>query len=233
MLNSCTATAVGTLGYLEATELQKGLHAKVAEGELGDQLLLLEHPHVYTLGRRGKLSDILLPKPALAEAGASVHRTDRGGEVTYHGPGQLVAYPILDLRKWGGGPLRYVRALERAVVATLAEFDVAADSSDRPTGVWVGDAKIAAIGVKISRGVTTHGLAINVDPDLEYFDRIVACGMPGLKVTSMSAILRKRVPVTEVAPVLANHFGLTFRRAIRWANGTEGLAADRRLAAGA
>ena len=227
----CTATAVGMLSYGKTWALQKTLHGRVADGALGDQLLLVEHPHVYTLGRRGKMSDVLSSERGLSEAGVAVHRTDRGGEVTYHGPGQLVAYPIIDLRRWGGGPLQYVRALERTIVATLTEFDIAAGSSDRPTGVWVGEAKIAAIGVKISRGVTTHGLALNVDPDLTFFDDIVPCGMPGMRVTSMSALLGEKLEASEVAPVLARHFGLTLGFGIRWGAETQVHGADPRAAA--
>ena len=115
-----------------------------------------------------------------------MYHTDRGGEATYHGPGQLVGYPILDLRAAGLGPLNYVRALERIIVSTLAELGIQATSEDKPTGVWVDDAKIAAIGVRVSRGVTMHGFALNVDPDLAYFNHIVPCGMPGASVTSIA-----------------------------------------------
>jgi lipoate-protein ligase B len=148
--------------------------------------------------------------------GVEVHHVDRGGEVTYHGPGQLVAYPIVDLRKWGGGPLRYVRALENVIVDTLAELDIEAESSQRPTGVWVGDAKAAAIGVKVSRGVTTHGLALNVCPDLTYFDGIVPCGMPDVLVTSIRVLKAEPVSVDSVTPVLARHFGRVFGWHMAW-----------------
>ena len=141
---------------------------------------------------------------------------DRGGEVTYHGPGQLVGYPIVNLREWGGGPLRFVRALEEVLVATLAEFEIGAETDQRPTGVWVGDSKIAAIGVKVSRGVTTHGFALNVSPDLSYFEHIVPCGMPGLRVTSMSSLQPDVADVQRVIPVLASHFGQVLGCSMEW-----------------
>ena len=206
----CLAVSLGIVGYTQALELQRRLHKQVAEGSLPDLLLLLEHPHVYTLGRRGKGSDVLESEETLASLGVEVHYTDRGGEVTYHGPGQIVGYPILDLRKWGGGPLAYVQALEDTLVATLREFGVQAESGEKPTGVWVDEAKIAAIGVKISRRVTMHGFAMNVAPDLSYFDHIVPCGMPEAEVISMAALLAREITLDEVATVLTDRFGEVF-----------------------
>ena len=173
-------------------------------------LLLLEHPHVYTLGRRGQEDDILIDADALESLGIEMHHTDRGGEVTYHGPGQLVGYPILNLRRWGGGPLKYVRALERTLIETLAVYGIQAESEGHPTGVWVEDRKIAAIGVKVSRRVTTHGFALNVCPDLSYFDHIVPCGMPDSRVTSLTQELGRTVTVSDVVPVLLERFGSVF-----------------------
>ena len=206
----CVCISAGRVDFLDAWELQKTLHRQVADGLLSHVLLLLEHPHVYTLGRRGKDSDVLASPDKLLELGAEVHHIDRGGEATYHGPGQIVAYPIVDLRKRGGGPLKYVRKLEEVVVATLAEFGIQAESTDRSTGVWVGGAKITAIGVRISRGVTMHGFALNVNPDKSYFDHIVPCGMPEAPVTTMALELSTKITVAEVAPVLTYHFGRIF-----------------------
>ena len=203
------------MDYLPAWELQKSLREEVARGSIPDLILLLEHPHVYTLGRRGKTTDVLASPQSLRRLGAEVHEVDRGGEVTYHGPGQLVGYPIIDLRRWGG-PLKYVRALEACLMATLADLGVSAHSDGRPTGVWAGDAKIAAIGVKVSRGVTTHGFALNVNPDLSYFDHIVPCGMPDARVSSMTSVLSEDVQVEDVIPVLVRQFGETFGRRIEW-----------------
>jgi lipoate-protein ligase B len=198
------------MGYQSALELQRRVHQEVADGARPDTLLLMEHPHVYTLGRRGEASDILVDAVRLAEIGAEVHYTDRGGQVTYHGPGQLVGYPILNLRRRGGGPLRYVRALEETISGTLARLGLAAGGDGRPTGVWVGHAKIAAIGVKISRGVSLHGFALNVDTDLSYFDHIVPCGMPDSRVTSVSAELGRPVSIDQVVPTLTSQFGRVF-----------------------
>lgn len=195
--------APGVVPYPDALKLQRRMHAQVAAGVRGDSLIVLEHPPVYTLGRRARADDVLASERELAAMGVETHPADRGGEVTYHGPGQLVAYPIVNLRRWGGGPLRYVRALESAVIAALAEFGIAAESAGRPTGVWVGERKIAAIGVKVSRRVTMHGFALNVSTDLSYFDRIVACGLPDARATSMRRELgRDDITVDDVAPVV-------------------------------
>ena len=214
---SCSVVALGRVPYERAWELQRRLHRQVAEGLAPNLLLLLEHAHVYTLGRRGKRPDILAGPEHLAQLGVEVHFTDRGGEVTYHGPGQLVGYPIVNLREWGGGPLRYVRTLEAALVATLAEFSIVAETADRPTGVWVGDSKIASIGVKISQGVTMHGFALNVDPDLSYFDHIIPCGMPNSPAASMSSVLAEPISPEAVIPVLVRHFGDAFGWQTEWA----------------
>ncbi len=207
MEDRCVATLLGRIPYLDALELQRQLHGRVVRAQIPDQLLLLEHPHVYTLGRRGKESDVTATAERLTELGAEVHRADRGGQATYHGPGQLVGYPIVSLRRWGGGPLRYVQALERALIATLAELGIDAQSEHRPVGVWVGDAKVAAIGVRISQGVAMHGFALNVCPDLSYFSHIVPCGIPDGGVTSISKLLSKNVEVEDVARALVRHFG--------------------------
>lgn len=208
--SQATTSWLGLVPYREAWDIQLRTHEEVADGRRPDTLLLVEHPHVYTLGRRGQERDILVDASELARLGVEVHHTDRGGEVTYHGPGQLVGYPILNLHRWGGGPLKYVRALERVLIETLAEFGVSAESEGHPTGVWVEDRKIAAIGVKVSRRVTTHGFALNVCPDLSYFDHIVPCGMPESRVTSLSLELGREVAVGEVAPALVEQFGTVF-----------------------
>ena len=226
---TCTVLTLGAVDYGAAWELQTELARRRAEGAIGDVLLLLEHPHVYTLGRRGRPDDLLLSTEALARRNAAVYEVDRGGATTYHGPGQLVGYPILDIRRWGGGPVRYVRALEGALMETLEGFGVGAHRVEGFPGVWTGaergdptarspmpDArKIAAIGVRISRGVTTHGFALNVRPDLTYFDSIIPCGMEGLIVTSMSRELGRQVDITElhgpVVDALARSLGLPMR----------------------
>ena len=209
-MTNCHVVSLGIVGYKTAWDIQKRLHQRVVDGEVPNALLLLEHPHVFTLGRRGREDDILVSPERLAELGAEVHHIDRGGEVTYHGPGQLVGYPIINLRRWNGGALKYVRTLERVLVDTLSEFGIHAESEDRPTGVWVGDAKIAAIGVKIGRGTTMHGFALNVDPDLSYFDHIIPCGTRDANVTSMTLVLNTQQSVEKVASALEEKFGRAF-----------------------
>ncbi len=207
---ACTVFRPGRVAYNEALELQRTLHQEVADGRRPEALLLLEHPHVFTLGRRGSGSDILVDESALLALGAEVRHTDRGGQATYHGPGQIVGYPILNLRGRRSGPLEYVRALERVIVDTLAELGVSASSEDRPTGVWVDDAKIAAIGVKVSQGVTMHGFALNIDPDLAYFDCIIPCGMPDAEVTSVAREVGRPVAAEATMDALTPHFERVF-----------------------
>jgi lipoyl(octanoyl) transferase len=206
----CIAVDLRLVAYQQAWDLQRRIQQEVANGDRPDTLMLLEHPHVYTLGRRGQDSDILIDEARLAAIGAEVHHIDRGGEVTYHGPGQLVGYPIINLRRMGGGPLKYVRTLEQVLIATLSDFGIEAESENRPTGVWIGDAKIAAIGVKVGRGVTTHGFALNVDPDMSYFDHIIACGMPDASATSISQELGHHISVADAISALVPRFAEMF-----------------------
>ena len=217
-MNTCLAIPLGLLDYQAAYDLQRRLHAQVVAGELPDLLLLLEHPHVYTLGRRGQQSHILAPDNMLTQLGVETHFTDRGGETTYHGPGQLVGYPIVNLRRWGGGVRKYVETLEQVLIGTLSEFGITAHSEGKPTGVWVEDAKIAAIGVRVSRSVTMHGFALNVCPDLSFFDHIVPCGMPGARVTSMAQELGQEIAVSDVIPAISQAFGCNFGIDIEWSS---------------
>ena len=200
-------TYPGRVGYPAALEMQATLVEQRRQGRIPDTLLLLEHPHTFTLGRRGRMEDILIDRAELDRLGVEVHHTDRGGEVTYHGPGQLVGYPIIDLRRWRGGPLKYVQALERMLADTLDAFGISATSEGHPTGVWVDDKKIAAIGVKVGRRVTTHGFALNVSPDLRFFKYIVPCGMPQSSVTSIERESLGDVRFDEVMAVLVRQFG--------------------------
>ena len=196
----------GVVEYLSAWKFQKDLAWQVHQGEQPDTLLLMEHPPVYTIGRRGKRDQVLLDDGQLEELGTRLHEVDRGGEVTYHGPGQLVGYPILDLRDWGG-PVKYVRSLEQVIIKTLADFGIHGDLINGLTGVWVGAEKIAAIGVKISRGVSYHGFALNVNTDLSLFDHIIPCGIEDRSVTSMERLSGGPVEVDVVAYSLTYHFG--------------------------
>ena len=196
------------MDYGQALELQQQLATQRKQGTVGDHLLLLEHPHVITLGRNGHVENLLASDEILSRAGISFYPTDRGGDVTYHGPGQLVGYPILDLRDWKRDVGAYVRAVEQSLIDTLAEFGIEAGRIPKLTGVWVGDRKIAAIGVHLSRWVTSHGFALNVNTDLSYFQYIVPCGLTK-PVTSM-AQLGGRASLAEVSQVFAAHFGRVF-----------------------
>ena len=210
-IKRCLLLRLGVTDYHEALELQSEVARRRAEGTLPDALLLLQHPHTYTLGRRAGESDVLLEAGGLEKIGARVYSIDRGGEATYHGPGQLVGYPIVDVRPVGGAR-GYVRTLETLLIDTLADFGIAAERRDGLPGAWVGHEKIAFIGVRISRGITTHGFALNVNPDLSYFQHIVPCGIEGLAVTSMERIMGRPVSLDGVAGSLARHFGRLFKR---------------------
>jgi lipoate-protein ligase B len=199
----------GLVNYQDAWQLQQRMAEGVRAGA-DPALILLEHPPTYTLGVRGKSEHILLAEAALAARGASVTRTDRGGDVTFHGPGQIVGYPILDLRRFGEGPVWYVRSLEALLIETLARFGIVTDRSPGRPGVWCGEAKIAAIGVRVSRGVTTHGFALNVNTDLSYFDAIIPCGLPDATVTSMQQLAGESFDVHEVQDELLDAFAGQF-----------------------
>ena len=214
-INQCLHTYIGELEYQESYKMQQVVHRKVSSGLVSNSLILLEHPHVFTLGRRGQDTDVLASKSKLASLGVSIHYSDRGGQATYHGPGQLVGYPIINLKQAGLSPLKYVRALENIIHSTLSIFGIKSSSSDRPTGVWVGEKKIAAIGIRVSRGVTMHGFALNVNPDQSYFDHIVPCGLPGAKVTTMENEMPTSVTVSEVLPILVEQFGINFGWAMK------------------
>ena len=201
-----TVEDLGTVGYAEAAELQRRLVERRRAGEISDTLLLLEHPHVFTLGRTARREHLLALPPEV-----ELHTSNRGGDITYHGPGQLVGYPILDLGAIRKDVVWYVRSLEGALIAALAEFGFAAGRRTGFTGVWVGERKIAAIGVHISRWVTSHGFALNVDPDLRYFQFIVPCGIHDYGVTSIAQVLGAQVlgtpPVMQtVKQVVAREF---------------------------
>ena len=197
---------LGRVPYGEADQLQRALHQRAGD----DYLLLLEHPHVYTLGTTADPAHVLVPP---ATVGAELVRADRGGDVTYHGPGQLVGYPIVTLPEWRDGlrdVVAYVRQLEDVVIAALAGFGIVAHREPRYTGVWVGDEKIAAIGVKVAQGRTRHGFALNVDPDLSMFGHIVPCGIRDRGVTSMAAQLGAAPQMRDVVDAIVAQFTARF-----------------------
>ena len=209
---------LGTVPYREAETFQRAVHEHTDE----QYLLLQEHPHVYTLGSRAHLEHVLCDP---ASVGAELVSADRGGDVTYHGPGQLVGYPVISLAEWRGGQrdvVAYVRKLEAVLLAVLADFGISAERSRGYTGVWVGDEKIAAIGVRVARGRTRHGFALNVDPDLSMFGHIVPCGNTDRGVTSMARVLGRRVEMHAVVDAAVARFAEVFefstveRQGVAW-----------------
>src|SRR5579862_8311542 len=213
--SACATTVLeirdlGRMRYSEALEIQRELVEKRKQGLIPDQLLFVEHPHVITQGRNGHAENLLASEDALRSAGIEFFPTNRGGDITYHGPGQIVGYPIVDLREWKRDDAAYVRAIEQVLIDTLADYSISAERVAGLTGVWTGGRKIAAIGVHISRWVTSHGFALNVSTDLSYFQYIVPCGLT-LPVTSM-AELGVHADPDEVAGRLALHFGRIFER---------------------
>jgi lipoyl(octanoyl) transferase len=208
---------LGRIAYADALALQRALVEERQGGRADDLLLFVEHPHVLTLGVRGDggRSHILAPPEVLAARQVDVHETGRGGDVTYHGPGQVVGYPIVDLKPDRCDVHRYVRDLEETLIRAAADYGIEARRIAGLTGVWVGDAKLAAIGVRIARWVTSHGFAMNVSTDLEYFQLIVPCGIAERGVTSLQQLLGRTVDVHEVEDRIAVHFATVFGREIR------------------
>jgi lipoyl(octanoyl) transferase len=208
--SGCEVWDLGLLRYLDSLERQSHYVALRKSGAISDQLLIVEHPHVVTMGRNGHQENMLAEPELLARSGIEFYETDRGGDVTYHGPGQIVGYPILDLREWKRDVHLYVRAIEQVIIDALAGFGIAAGREAGATGVWTSDGKIAAIGVHISRWVTSHGFALNVDTDLNYFRYIVPCGLTR-PVTSMRK-LGCQARRAEVVAALVRNFGIVFDR---------------------
>jgi lipoyl(octanoyl) transferase len=211
--------SLGRIPYEEAWLLQRDLARKRATGDIPDTLLLVEHPPVFTTGKRNAEANLRLPAEGL---GAPLIVSDRGGDITFHGPGQLIAYPILGLRAAGLGVVTYVRSLEEVIIRTLHDYGIEGSLECGLTGVWIGNEKIAAIGVRVSRPggagaawVTTHGLALNVDVDLAWFERIVPCGIADRGVTSMQRLLGEAPRMEQVSERLTEHFGDVFGRDMR------------------
>jgi lipoyl(octanoyl) transferase len=200
---------LGIIGYQEALDLQTSLQGQRQADAVPDTLLLLEHKSVYTLGRSGSENNILAGRDKLAAMGVQVVRTSRGGDVTYHGPGQLVGYPIINIKARGLGVVDYVHALEEVLIAVLGEYKISAGRDNKHRGVWIGRDKVAAIGVKVSRNVTMHGFALNVAMDLKYFENIVPCGIQGRGVTSLDKLL-PGISMSDVKARVASQFRRVF-----------------------
>ena len=205
---------LGRIPYADALAMQRSLVEDRRAGRIDDRLLLVEHPHVLTLGVRGDggRSHILATSDALGSRGVEVHETGRGGDITYHGPGQIVGYPIMDLKPDRCDVHRYVRDIEEVLIRTASDYGVEAGRVEGLTGVWVGRDKLAAIGVRIARWVTSHGFAFNVATDLEYFNLIVPCGISDRGVTSLARLLGHPVDRVEVEDRIVAHFGDVFVR---------------------
>jgi lipoyl(octanoyl) transferase len=203
---------LGRVPYAEALALQRSLVDDRRAGVIGDTLLLLEHPHVLTLGVRGDggRAHILATAEVLAARDIGVFETGRGGDITYHGPGQLVGYPIIDLNPGRRDVHRYVRDLETVLIRTAADYGIQAGRIEGLTGVWVGDEKLAAIGVRIARWITSHGFALNVTTNLDHFKLIVPCGIADRGVTSLERLLGRPVATTEVENRIIEHFNNVF-----------------------
>ncbi len=221
-----TVDRLGTVAYQPTWELQDELAEQRRARSIGDRLLLLEHFPVYTIGRGGNEANMLASGDRLRELGAELIRIDRGGDVTFHGPGQIVAYPVVELAD-ALNLRRYVRTLEAAIIATAAAFGVSGKRLPGHPGIWVaGERKLAAIGVRVKRGVTTHGLALNVNTDLRWFDEMIPCGIPDKSVTSLSRELGAPVSMEavedELAGQLATHFGLRLAKGAAGATGPAG-----------
>ena len=209
---------LGRLEYGAALEIQKRISNAVKEGKQLDTLLLLEHPHTLTVGRRGDSGGILMPEELLAARGVTVFETNRGGKVTYHGLGQIVGYPIINLRPDRKDVHRYIRDLEEVLIRALADFGIQAFRIDGLTGVHTARGKVAAIGVHISRWVTTHGFALNVNTDLSFFSLIIACD--GEQVTSMEDLLGHEVSMSEVEDRISERFAEVFDMSVKELFGT-------------
>jgi lipoyl(octanoyl) transferase len=226
-MTTCVVVDLGFIGYTDAFELQKRIVAARKADAIGDVLLLCEHPHVITLGRSGKRENLLVSDRVLEQKGVKFHATNRGGDITYHGPGQVIGYPVIRLSEIRRDVVWYVRMLEEVMIRACADFGVTARREEGKTGAWIDTAansntssavnagaaeKIGAIGVHISRWVTSHGFAFNVATDLHYFELIVPCGIAERKATSLEKVLGRAVKRNEAAPKLVEHFAEIFGR---------------------
>jgi lipoyl(octanoyl) transferase len=201
--------------YAAGLALQRERIAERKAGKINDTVILLEHPHVYTLGRKARRQNVLASEQFLRSRGVEVFETDRGGDVTYHGPGQLVGYPIIDLTQHRRDIAWYMRSLEEVFIRLAEDYGVRAGRLPGATGVWVGNEKLVAMGVHISRWVTSHGFALNVNTDLGYFEWIVPCGLSAKGVTSLSKLLGRKVEINLVTDRVISHFGSVFNLEMR------------------
>ena len=200
-----------TIGYKEAWDLQHELLKQRKDKKIGDVFLMLEHPHTYTLGKTADKKNLVGSKEYLEENKISVFEIDRGGDITYHGPGQIVGYPIISLNEWQNDTHKYLRALEEVLILTCKEYGLDTGRNEKYTGVWIGNRKIAAIGIKISNWISMHGFAFNVNTDLSLFNGIIPCGISDKEVTSLAKELGREISLSEVKGMLLKNFSEVFQ----------------------
>lgn len=201
---------LGLIDYKDAWDLQKSVHQLRVENKIDDVLFLLEHPHTYTLGKTADKENLVGDKKYLDENKISVYDIDRGGDITYHGPGQIVGYPIISLTNWQQDTHKYLRAIEEVIIKVCSEYDLQGSRDNKYTGVWLDDRKICAIGIKVSRWITMHGFAFNVNTDLKLFSGIIPCGITDKDVTSLNRELKKEISLNGVKEKIIHHFDVVF-----------------------
>lgn len=197
---------LGFIDYKDAWDLQKSIHQYRAENKIDDIFFLLEHPHTYTLGKTADKKNLVGDKKYLDENNISVYDIDRGGDITYHGPGQIVGYPIINLTNWKQDTHKYLRSIEEIIIRVCNEYGLDAKRIEKLTGVWIDDRKICAIGIKVSRWITMHGFAFNINTDLNLFNGIIPCGISDKQVTSLSKELNREIILTQVKEKIIHHF---------------------------
>ena len=201
---------LGLIDYKLTWDLQKEIFNLRLRNEINDSLFLLEHPHTYTLGKVAEKENLISSESQLKELGISVYEIDRGGDITYHGPGQIVGYPIIKLSDWKEDTHQYLRGLEEVVILTCREYGIETERNSKYTGVWIGERKIAAIGIKVSRWITMHGFAFNINTDLSYFGGIIPCGIKDKDVTSLQRELGREISINGVKEKLVKNFQRVF-----------------------
>lgn len=199
------------IGYSDAWELQHELHHQRKDKMISDVFLMLEHPHTYTLGKTADKKNLIGSKEYLEDNNISVYEIDRGGDITYHGPGQIVGYPIINLNEWQNDTHKYLRALEEVIIQTCKEYGLETERKEKYTGVWIENRKIAAIGIKISNWISMHGFAFNVNTDLNLFNGIIPCGISDKEVTSLAKELGREISLSDVKEKLLNNFRVIFQ----------------------
>jgi lipoate-protein ligase B len=205
---------LGRRGYQETWDLQKSLHQQRVDGQIPDTLILVEHDPVMTMGKSGHDKNLLIPVKLLNEKGIQFFNIERGGDITYHGPGQVVGYPIFNIRQGLTGIKPFIERIEDAIIMVLGDFGIKAAKRDKLIGVWTSQGKVCSIGVAVKRWVSFHGFALNVNTDLQYFNYINPCGLPGVKMTSIQEILGRELGLDQVKDRIRVHFGLGFNKKV-------------------